>query len=140
MKRREKKEEQLEKALIDTTCALSGYADSLSRLKNKMEENAKEERKREERCLERERQREEERRKDREADQRRENRRREAEKKERKEIRRLLTQHMGKEEKKGDRPGAVRCDEGETENTKTIKSLLGKSYTETYVKDLSKRN
>ena len=71
MKRREKKEEQLEKALIDTTCALSGVADSLTRLKNKMEENAKEERKREERWLERERQREEERRKDREAEQRR---------------------------------------------------------------------
>ena len=139
MKRREKKEEQLEKALIDTTCALSGVADSLSRLKNKMEENAKEERKREERWLERERQREEERRKDREAEQRRENRRREAEKKEREEIRRLLTQYAGKEEKKRDRPGAVRCDE-EKENTKTIKSVLGKSYTETNVKDLSKRN
>ena len=138
MKRREKKEEQLEKALIDTTCALSGVADSLSRLKNKMEENAKEERKREERWLERERQREEERRKDREAEQRRENRRREAEKKEREEIRRLLTQYTGKEERKRDRPGAVRCDE-EKENTKTIKSVLGKSYTETNVKDLSKR-
>ena len=138
MKKREKKEEQLEKALIDTTCALSGVADSLTRLKNKMEENAKEERKREERWLERERQREEERRKDREAEQRRENRRREAEKKEREEIRRLLTQHVGKEEKKRDRPGAVRCDE-EKENTKTIKSVLGKSYTETNVKDLSKR-
>ncbi|MEW8119915.1 MAG: hypothetical protein AB2792_22365, partial [Candidatus Thiodiazotropha sp.] len=100
MKRREKKEEQLEKALIDTTCALSGVADSLSRLRNKIEENAKEERKREERWLERERQREEERRKDREAEQRRENRRREAEKKEREEIRRLLTQHAGKEERK----------------------------------------
>ena len=139
MKRREKKEEQLEKALIDTTCALSGVADSLSRLRNKIEENAKEERKREERWLERERQREEERRKDREAEQRRENRRREAEKKEREEIRRLLTQHAGKEERKRDRPGAVRCDE-EKENTKTIKSVLGKSYTETNVKDLSKRN
>ena len=140
MKRRDKKEEQLEKALIDTTCALSGVADSLSRLRNKIEENAKEERKREERWLERERQREEERRKDREAEQRRENRRREAEKKEREEIRRLLTQHAGKEEKKRDRPGAVRCDEEEKENTKTIKSVLGKSYTETNVKDLSKRN
>ena len=46
---------------------------------------------------------------------------------------------MGKEEKKRDRPGAVRCDE-EKENTKTIKSVLGKSYTETNVKDFSKRN
>ncbi|MEW8333877.1 MAG: hypothetical protein AB2692_23305, partial [Candidatus Thiodiazotropha sp.] len=33
MKRREKKEEQLEKALTDTTCALSEVADSLSRLR-----------------------------------------------------------------------------------------------------------
>ena len=54
MKRREKREEQLEKALIDTTFALSGVAVSLSRLKNKMEENAEEVRKREERWLERE--------------------------------------------------------------------------------------
>ena len=54
MKRSEKNEEKIEKALIDTTCALAKVADTLSRFKNVKEENRKEEKRKEERWLERE--------------------------------------------------------------------------------------
>lgn len=54
--------------------------------------------------------------------------------KERDEIRKLLTRVVEqKEESKGDKK------EGK-ENSKTLKSVLGKSYTENSVKDHSRRN
>ena len=122
MTRNEERQEKVEKALTEMSCSLSKVTDALNRMRNVLEESLREERRREDHWDERERRREEERRKDRKAEQRREERRREAERKEREEIRRLL-----KERKDG------------KENSKRMKSVLGKAYTENSVKEYNKK-
>lgn len=106
---------------MDATCALGKCTDIINKFKNAMEGNAKEERRRENRWHKMERNRKRGRRKDREAEQRRELRRREAEKRER-------------DEQKGDKS----IDGEGKENSKRIKSVLGKSYTENQLKNLCK--
>lgn len=104
-----------------------------------MEENAKAERRWEDKLIEMERVREEEKRKDREAEQRRAVQRREADKKEREELRRLLAEMKKEwtEEIKSRQKGITKDGEGK-EKSKGLKFVLGKSYTENSITDLSK--
>ena len=150
--------DRVEKALTEMTCMLGKVVDSLNGLRKAVEENAREDRQREERWFEKERRRDEERTKDIEAERRREERRRDAEKREREELKKLVTSlgnkvdtekaekrtgkgQKGTEEKENKKSGSEEKKEKDQkeESQKKMKSTLGKSYTESQIRDLSKK-
>ena len=159
--RTEKASDRMEKALTETSCMLGKVVAALNGLKKAVEENTREDRRRKDRWFDMQRKREEEREREREAERRREDRRRDAEKKERAEISKLISSigekkdsarreeeknsgkgekavgkenNSGKEEKKG-----LEEEDGKENQTKEVKSVLGKAYTENTMRDLSQR-
>ena len=150
--RAEKAAERSEKALIEMTCMLGKVVDAFGEFKNLIQERAADEQKREESWLDREKRRTEDCTKEIEAERRREARRRESEKKEREELKKLITDiKVGEKGKKGVRSVVIKSKEEtkgtddknkeeEKENKKTtIKSVLGKSYTENSIRDHSNK-
>ena len=142
MKRNESNEEKFNQGLTEANCSLGKIVAALHTLQKTMEDNEKERSKREESWLQRDLKREEEKRKEIEADQRRLNHWREAEKKEREELKSLLKKALNQqEESKGDKEEPKGDKQESKENVKpTVKSKLGKSYTENTMRDHSKKN
>ena len=158
--RTEKASDRMEKALTEATCMLGKVVAALNGLKKAVEENTREDRRREDRWFGMERKREEERERESEAERRREDRRRDAEKKEGAEIRKLISsigekkesarreekknsgkgekavekKNSGREKKKG-----LEEEDGKENQTKEVRSVLGKAYTENTMRDLSQR-